>query len=234
MNKDIENYLTAMKIVYSKPKFLEKKVAKLLSEQKIIGWFSGAMEFGPRALGNRSILADPRDNKMQKTLNLKTKFRESFRPFAPIVLEEEASNWFKIKQKSEYMLIVSQITNCTKLNKNDDKKNEIGLKKLGSINSKIPAVTHIDGSARVQTISCDNNPRIYRLLKSFYKLTNCPVLVNTSFNVRGEPIVCSPEDAYLCFMRTNIDYLVLNEFLVAKSDQENWENDDWKNEYVLD
>ena len=168
------------------------------------------MEFGPRALGNRSIIADPRSDKMQKNLNLKIKFRESFRPFAPIVLKEKASKWFIFQGSSPYMLLVSNIKDNKKLR---IKKNYIGLKKLYLKRSIIPAVTHVDYSARIQTLTKDNN-RIYKLLKKFDEITNCPILVNTSFNVKDEPIVCSPLDAYNCFINTGLDILVLGNYII--------------------
>ncbi|MEO5718050.1 MAG: carbamoyltransferase [Chthoniobacterales bacterium] len=195
------------------------QVARLLAEGHVVGWYQGRMEFGPRALGNRSILADPRIETMQETLNLKIKFRESFRPFAPSVLRERVSDYFELEEASPYMLLVAAV-------KSDLRKDDAGkiaeadfIERLKTPRSKIPAVTHVDYSARVQTVSTAENPRFHQLLTEFEKQTGCAVLVNTSFNVRGEPPVCTPEDAYRCFMRTGMDYLVLGNFLVAKAAQ---------------
>jgi carbamoyltransferase len=193
---------------------LLKKVALLISKGMVVGWHQGRMEFGPRALGNRSILADPRLLEMQKKLNLKIKFRESFRPFAPSILKEDCKSWFDLDHESPYMLFCCEV--------NDDKrlmveKNIQGFKKLQQKKSLIPAVTHVDYSARVQTVNFKNNSKYYRLIESFKKITGCPVLVNTSFNIRGEPIVCSPEDSYRCFMSTDIDYLVINNSIMDKT-----------------
>ena len=199
-----------IKYKFNNEKKLISTIANSLSKGKTIGWFQDKMEFGPRALGNRSIIADPRSDKMQKNLNLKIKFRESFRPFAPIVLKEKASKWFIFEGSSPYMLLVSNIKDNKKLR---IKKNYIGLKKLYLKRSIIPAVTHVDYSARIQTLTKDNN-RIYKLLKKFDEITNCPILVNTSFNVKDEPIVCSPFDAYNCFINTGLDILVLGNYII--------------------
>ena len=199
-----------IKYKFNNEKKLISTIANSLSKGKTIGWFQDKMEFGPRALGNRSIIADPRSDKMQKNLNLKIKFRESFRPFAPIVLKEKASKWFIFEGSSPYMLLVSNIKDNKKLR---IKKNYIGLKKLYLKRSIIPAVTHVDYSARIQTLTKDNN-RIYKLLKKFDEITNCPILVNTSFNVKDEPIVCSPLDAYNCFINTGLDILVLGNYII--------------------
>ncbi len=195
------------------------EVARLLAEGHVVGWFQGRMEFGPRALGNRSILADPRIATMQETLNLKIKFRESFRPFAPSVLRERVSEYFELEEASPYMLLVAAVK--SDLRKTDAKSvsDSDFIERLKAPRSTIPAVTHIDYSARVQTVSADENPRFHQLLTEFERQTGCAVLVNTSFNVRGEPPVCTPEDAYHCFMRTGMDYLVLGNFLVAKAAQ---------------
>ncbi|RZS30530.1 carbamoyltransferase [Herbihabitans rhizosphaerae] len=209
------------------------RVAAELEDGKVVGWFQGRMEFGPRALGSRSILGDARDPAMQSTMNQKIKFRESFRPFAPMVLAEAAEEYFRLGQASPYMLIVAQLTD-----KQRHEISEAGLRGLDLLQvgrSTIPAVTHVDYSARVQTVSRDDDPRSYELLKEFESRTGCPVLVNTSFNVRGEPIVATPEDAYRCFMRTNIDILVLGDFLLRKSDQPEWSDDeDWRAAIPLD
>ncbi|MCL4162392.1 UNVERIFIED_CONTAM: hypothetical protein GTU68_039614, partial [Idotea baltica] len=196
---------------------LTGKVAELLVNQNVIGWFQGRMEFGPRALGNRSIIADPRSAEMQTKLNLKIKFRESFRPFAPAVLDSEADKIFDLDCSSPYMMIVANLLNehCTPTTNQEE--NLFGIDKLKIKRSNFPAITHVDYSARIQTVHQSTNPEFHSLLKAFFKKTNCPMLVNTSFNVRGEPIVCSPEDAYRCFMRTNMDYLVINNLLLKKS-----------------
>jgi carbamoyltransferase len=196
-----------------------RDVAHLLSEGKIIGWFQGRMEFGPRALGNRSILADPRCPEMQKKLNLKIKYREGFRPFAPAVLLEEADNYFAIDCPSPYMLLTAPVKESRRLDPGSADVAPDILQRLNSARSDIPAVTHLDYSARLQTVDKATNPLFRELLAAFRKLTNCAVLVNTSFNVRGEPIVCTPEDAWSCFMGTEMDYLVMGNFLIAKTGQ---------------
>jgi carbamoyltransferase len=195
------------------------RVAKLLAEGQIVGWFSGAMEFGPRALGARSILGDPRDPAMQKRMNLKIKFRESFRPFAPAVLAEHVSDWFEIDQPSPYMLLVADVRNEIRIPMTAEQKALFGIDKLNVARSSIPAVTHVDYSARIQTVHAETNPRFHRLIREFQGITGCPVLVNTSFNVRGEPIVCDPVDALRCFANTDIDALVLESHLLLKSEQ---------------
>jgi carbamoyltransferase len=196
-----------------------ESAAKALSEQKTVGWFQGRMEFGPRALGGRSILADPRSSKMQKELNLKIKFRESFRPFAPSILREDLDKWFDVNVDSPYMLLVAEIKNNLQIQITDKDKNLFGIEKLNLKRSTIPAVTHVDYSARIQTVHEDTNPRYYKLIKKFKELTECPILVNTSFNVRGEPIVCSVTDAYNCFMGTNLDILVCEDYILYKDMQ---------------
>jgi len=194
-------------------------VSGLLSEQKVIGWFQGRMEFGPRALGNRSILGDPREPEMQSIMNLKIKFRESFRPFAPAVCEEDMNEYFDWDRKSPYMLFVAEVKKEQRIPPDDEEKALKGIDKLRARRSTIPSVTHLDYTARLQTVNRDQNPRFYALLKRFKDKTGCGVLINTSFNVRGEPIVCSPEDAYKCFMKTGMDYLVMGNFLLDKSAQ---------------
>ncbi len=212
-----------------------KKTAELISEQKIIGWFQGRMEFGPRALGNRSILGDPRSSKTQKEMNLKIKYRESFRPFAPSVLEDKASDFFNIDRPSPYMLITTNIRDNKKVEISTEKEVVSGLDKLKTKRSVVPAITHVDYSARLQTVSKERNERYYELINSFYEITDCPLVVNTSFNVRGEPIVCTPEDAYKCFMRTEMDYLVMGNFVIDKENQKKLENDEnWREKYELD
>lgn len=210
-------------------------VAELIAEQKIIGWFQGRMEFGPRALGNRSILGDPRSEKTQSVMNLKIKYRESFRPFAPSVLRESVAEYFELDDDSSYMLLVAPVQEKIRQQTSEEEQQLFGIDRLNVVRSEIPAVTHVDYSARVQTVSETEHPRYYRLIKAFEQLTGCAVLVNTSFNVRGEPIVCTPEDAYRCFMRTEMDYLVLGNFLLDKRDQKPLTNKaDWQEEFELD
>ena len=193
---------------------LIQEVAKKITEQNVIGWFQGRMEFGPRALGARSIIADARNPENWKRVNLKIKFRESFRPFAPTVLEERTAEYFEFDRPSPYMLFVAQVR--------EDKR-------------VVPAITHVDGSARLQTISREDHPLYYDLIKEFDRQTGCPVIINTSFNVRGEPIVCTPQDAYRCFMRTEMDYLVMGSFLLDKKQMKPVDGDtEWKKAYALD
>ena len=211
------------------------RVAELLAGEKVIGWFDGRMEFGPRALGARSILGDPRSPRMQAQMNLKIKFREGFRPFAPSVLRERVREYFELDTDSPYMLLVAPVTPSRQIPMTDEQQRLWGIDQLNVVRSDIPAVTHIDYSARVQTVSRDTNPNYYDLITEFERLTGCAVLVNTSFNVRGEPIVCSPADAYRCFMRTHIDYLVLGPFLLDKTRQPEWkESAEWQREFQLD
>ncbi|WP_416482793.1 carbamoyltransferase [Streptomyces sp. CL12] len=208
---------------------LVERVAAELAGGRVVGWFQGRMEFGPRALGNRSILADPRDPAMQSTLNLRTKFRESFRPFAPAVLAEDAKDWFDLPQESPYMLLTAQVAAARRRECSAAAEQLTGLDLLRVPRSTVPAVTHVDGSARVQTVTAEHNPRFHALLTAFRDRTGCPVLVNTSFNVRGEPIVRDPAEAYACFMRTRIDLLVLGDRLLEKRDQPGWEEEgDWR------
>jgi carbamoyltransferase len=194
-------------------------VATALAREKVVGWFQGRMEFGPRSLGNRSILGDARSPRMQRVMNLKVKYRESFRPFAPAVLREHVKDWFELDEDSPYMLLVADVQPRLRRRLTEEEQGLDGLEKLGVIRSEIPAVTHVDGSARIQTVHEDTNPRFHRLLCEFYAKTGCPVLVNTSFNVRDEPIVCTPEDAYRCFMGTEMDVLVLDDLVLWKSEQ---------------
>ena len=232
----IEEKLKSLKANYKK-KFSDEifqTTAKKLSEGKIVGWFQGRMEFGPRALGARSILADPRSEKMQKDLNIKIKYRESFRPFAPAVLREDLEEWFQIDCDSPYMLLVSEIKTDKQISMSEENKNLFGIDKLNIKRSIIPAVTHVDYSARIQTVHKETNPKFHRLISEFKKITNCPVLVNTSFNVRGEPIVCSIEDAYKCFMGTNLDILVIEDFLLFKEDQNKDILKDYKSKFEPD
>ena len=208
--------------------------AKALSEEKIVGWFQDRMEFGPRSLGNRSIIADPRSEKMQKNLNLKVKYRESFRPFAPAVLIEKVSEWFDINCESPYMLLVADVKKSKQLQMTNEQKNLFGIDKLNIKRSNIPSVTHVDYSARIQTVHKETNLKFYKLITEFEKNTNCPVLVNTSFNIRGEPIVCSVKDAFNCFMGTELDVLVCNNFILYKIDQNNNLYEQYNNKYELD
>ena len=232
----IENKLKELKAVFKKKNSKEiiSITAKELSNSKTVGWFQGRMEFGPRALGGRSILADPRSEKMQKELNLKIKFRESFRPFAPSVLREDVSEWFDLNYDSPYMLLVADVNKAKQVKMSDTDKSLFGIDKLNIKRSSIPAITHVDYSARIQTVHKETNPRYYDLLKEFKKNTNCSVLVNTSFNVRGEPIVCSIEDAFNCFMGTNLDVLVIEDFILFKEEQDKSLLKDYKNKFELD
>jgi carbamoyltransferase len=214
---------------------LSVQVARLLSEEKVVGWFHGRMEFGPRALGARSILGDPRSPKTQSVMNLKIKYRESFRPFAPSVLREHVHEYFDIDADSPYMLLVAPVKEERRIAMSKDEEGLFGIDKLNVPRSDMPAVTHVDYSARIQTVSREDNAAYYDLIKAFHSLTGYPVVVNTSFNVRGEPIVNTPEEAYRCFMRTGMDYLVLGNFLLEKTVQPNWqEAGDWKEEFELD
>ena len=210
------------------------KTAQFLSEEKAIGWFQGRMEFGPRALGGRSILGDPRSDKMQKNLNLKVKYRESFRPFAPSVLREDLSTWFDMTVDSPYMLLVSNINTDKKIEMSEEQKNLFGIDKLNIKRSEIPAVTHVDYSARIQTVTKDTNSRYYDLISKFKEKTGCPLVVNTSFNVRGEPIVNSPTDAFNCFMGTELDYLVIGNCILEKSKQDPNLKKKYTEEFELD
>ena len=210
------------------------KTAELLSKEKAIGWFQGRMEFGPRALGGRSILGDPRSDQMQKNLNLKVKFRESFRPFAPSVLKDDLSEWFNMTVDSPYMLLVANIKPNKKIEMTSEQKKLFGIEKLNIKRSEIPAVTHVDYSARVQTVSKINNNRYYDLISKFKEKTGCPVIVNTSFNVRGEPIVNTPIDAYNCFMGTDLDYLVIGNCILDKLKQDPSLKKDYSKEFELD
>ncbi|WP_337866194.1 carbamoyltransferase [Ignavibacterium sp.] len=214
---------------------LIKIVADLIADEKVIGWFDGRMEFGPRALGARSIIGDARSPKMQATMNIKIKFREGFRPFAPSVLYEKVSEYFEIDKESPYMLLVADVNKERRRKMTNEEEKLWGIEKLNVVRSDIPAITHVDYSARLQTVHKETNPRYYKLIEQFEKNTSYAVIINTSFNVRGEPIVCTPEDAYKCFMRTNIDYLVLGNYLLAKEDQTPLKEDiDWRKQFQLD
>jgi carbamoyltransferase len=234
---EIERYLRSTGAVYQRldREPLLERTAALLADEKIVGWFDGRMEFGPRALGSRSILGDPRSPRMQADMNIKIKFREGFRPFAPSVLRERVADYFELDEDSPYMLLVAPVKRERQIPMTGDQQNLWGIAQLNIVRSDIPAVTHIDYSARVQTVTRDTNANYYDLIKTFERHTGCGVVVNTSFNVRGEPIVCSPADAYRCFMRTHIDALVLYPFILEKAAQPEWkETDAWKQEFQLD
>ncbi|MBE8986718.1 carbamoyltransferase [Nostoc sp. LEGE 12450] len=234
---EIQDYLQSVNAPYQylEDDKLMPELAEILEQGNVVGWFSGRMEFGPRALGGRSIIGDPRNPKMQSVMNLKIKYRESFRPFAPSVLAEQVSNYFELESPSPYMLLVAPIKAELRISMTTEQEELFGIDKLNVKRSQIPAITHVDYSARIQTVHQQTNPRYYELLRHFQAKTGCAVLVNTSFNVRGEPIVCTPEDAYRCFMRTEMDYLVLENFLIAKSNQPQIQKDEsWKTEFELD
>jgi len=234
----IEVFLKNENIAYKKLEgdALTDTVAECLATENVVGWFQGRMEYGPRALGARSILGDPRSRQMQSVLNLKIKFRESFRPFAPSVKADKASDYFDLRGKaSPYMLQVAYVRKEHLLDLSPEEKALKGFERLKTIRSIIPAITHVDNSARIQTVEREDNPRYYKLIEAFERKTGCSVVINTSFNVRGEPIVCTPEEAYTCFMRTNMDYLCIGSFLLDKKEQKEWaEKDDWKQEFELD
>jgi len=234
---EIKIFLDSKKIPYRQlgETLLAKTVSSDLQKGKVVGWFQGPMEFGPRALGGRSIIGDPRNPKMQSTMNLKIKFRESFRPFAPSVLAEKVNKWFEMETESPYMLMVAEVRKDKRLSITKEQSKLFGIDLLNIPRSIIPAITHVDYSARIQTVHKNTNKRYYDLIKEFEKETQCAVLINTSFNVRGEPIVCTPEQAYRCFMRTEMDTLVLENFIIDKKDQKQLEGDsNWKEEFALD
>lgn len=236
-DEQIENFLIEKKAPFEKLKTtnIPGRIAKLIDAQKVIGWFQGRMEFGPRALGSRSILGDARSEEMQRIMNLKIKFRESFRPFAPSVLAEHVSEYFEIDRESPYMLLVAPITESKRLKLSVKDQAKTGIEKINVKRSVIPAVTHVDFSARIQTVDQKKNGLYYEMIKAFYELTGCPVIINTSFNVRGEPIVCTPEDAYTCFMRTQMDFLIMGNYLLDKKNQPAWhEETDWRQQFELD
>ena len=211
------------------------RLATLLGDENVVGWVQGRMEFGPRALGGRSILGDPRSARMQSTMNLKIKYRESFRPFAPAVLAHRVGDYFEQEGPSPYMLIVAPVREELRIPLTAGQEQLFGVEKLKLKRSTLPAITHVDYSARVQTVHPETNPRFHQLLTEFDAQTGCGVLVNTSFNVRGEPIVCTPADAYRCFMRTEMDYLVVENFLLDKREQpEPADKTDWRTEFALD
>ena len=235
-NNEIKRTLDKLRIRYefiNTDKIFNKTI-KLIIQGKTVGWFQGRMEFGPRALGHRSIIGDPRSKKMQKIMNLKIKFRESFRPFAPSILEEDSKEWFNISCKSPYMLFVAQLNQSKRVNLKPGQKNLKGLRLLYVNRSVIPAVTHVDYSARLQTVNKKYNTEFYKLIKKFKQLTKCPLLINTSFNVRGEPIVCSPKDAIECFMSTNLDALVIENYFILKQEQDKKLKSIYVREFELD
>ena len=234
---EIEAFLRTRELPYRKYKCeeLPEVVARLLSEGKIIGLHQGRMEFGPRALGARSIIGDPRSSEMQSVMNLKIKYRESFRPFAPSVLREHVADWFELDYDSPYMMLVADVAAERRREMSEEEKGLFGISKLNIKRSEIPAVTHVDYSARIQTVRRETNPLYWEIIEAFRQKTGCPVIVNTSFNVRGEPIVCTPEDSYRCFMRTEMDYLVLETCVLDKKDQPEFaEKRDWRREFRLD
>lgn len=236
-NDEIRKQLDASGAIYQEldDTALLPKLADILASEHVVGWFQGRMEFGPRALGGRSIIGDPRSTKMQSVMNLKIKYRESFRPFAPSVLAEDVSDYFLHDCPSPYMLMVAPITEAIRIPMTAEQESLFGIEKLNVPRSALPAITHVDYSARIQTVHEKTNPRYHGLISSFKEKTGCGVLINTSFNVRGEPIVCTPEDAYRCFMRTEMDYLVVENFLMEKSQQPEIEKDDsWMSEFELD
>ena len=214
---------------------LVRRLAALLANEQVIGFFNGRMEFGPRALGARSIIGDARSPRMQAQMNLKIKFREGFRPFAPSVLRERLTDWFELDCDSPYMLLVAPVKRERQVPMTDAQLRLWGIDQLNVVRSDVPAITHIDYSARIQTVTRGTNPNYYDVIAEFERLTGCAVIVNTSFNVRGEPIVCTPDDAYRCFMRTHIDYLVLWPFILDKTAQPAWkETGDWRTQFQLD
>jgi len=236
-NDEIRRELEACAAVYHEmpQEQLLPTVAELLAQEKVIGWFQDRMEFGPRALGSRSILGDARSTSMQSKMNLKIKFRESFRPFAPSVMREHVGEYFEMDCDSPYMLLVAPVRKERRLKISAEQEKLFGIAKLNVPRSDIPAVTHVDYSARIQTVSREQHPTFYKLLAAFYQKTGCPVVVNTSFNVRGEPIVCTPKDAYTCFMRTEMDCLAIGNFLLFKEEQPKWKDkEDWRKKFELD
>jgi len=235
--EEIEKTLGLFRAVYHRLEREEllDRTAKALASNAVVGWFNGRMEFGPRALGSRSIIGDPRSPEMQAKMNIKIKFRESFRPFAPSVLDHKSAKYFELDAESPYMLLVAPVRESRRIPMTDEQEKLFGIDKLNVPRSDLPAITHVDYSARVQTVSRDRSPDYFDLITRFEHYTGCPVIVNTSFNVRGEPIVCTPKDAYVCFMRTDMDYLVLGPYLLSKTEQPAFaEEGDWRNEFELD
>ncbi|MBI5056300.1 MAG: carbamoyltransferase [Nitrospirae bacterium] len=233
----LSDYLNKNRIPFIKltDDVIPEKIADLIAQENVVGWFQGRMEFGPRALGGRSIIGDARSTKMQEVMNLKIKFRESFRPFAPSVIREKVSDYFELDRESPYMLLVAPVKKELRREMTEEEQKLFGLDKLHVSRSNIPAITHVDYSARIQTVDKETNPLYHKMISRFYDKYGCAVIINTSFNVRGEPIVCTPEDAYRCFMRTNMDYLIMGNYLLDKKDQKPLEKDtDWQKEFELD
>lgn len=236
-NSHIQGYLKKNNIPFVELNFddVPEKIADIIADEKVVGWFQGRMEFGPRALGGRSIIGDARSPKMQETMNLKIKFRESFRPFAPSIARERVSDYFNMDGDSPYMLLVAPVKEEIRLTMTEEEQSLFGMDKLHVSRSSIPAITHVDYSARVQTVDGKFNSQYHKMIKKFDEKHGCPVIINTSFNVRGEPIVCTPKDAFLCFMRTNMDYLIMENCLLVKEDQKPLDDDiDWQKEFELD
>jgi carbamoyltransferase len=235
--EEIEQFLKSNNYPYTKYRRqdLPQAVADLLASEKVVGLHQGRMEFGPRALGGRSIIGDARSSKMQSVMNLKIKYRESFRPFAPSVLREYVADWFDLDTESPYMLLVADVAEKRCRMMTTEEERLWGIDKLNVVRSEIPAVTHVDYSARIQTVRRDVNPLYWEIIEAFRQQTGCAVIVNTSFNVRGEPIVCTPEDSYRCFMRTEMDALVLETCVLEKKDQPQFKDQtDWRKEFSLD
>ena len=233
---DIEEKLTDLGAkfeTFNLDELINKTVSSIINGDAV-GWFQGRMEFGPRALGSRSILGDPRSEKMQKNLNLKVKYRESFRPFAPSILEDDLENWFDIKIDSPYMLMVGNVSKNKSFNMSEEEKKLFGIEKLNTKRSEIPAVTHVDYSARIQTVNFERNKLYYKLISEFKKKTGCPILINTSFNIRGEPIVCTPAEAFKCFMGTEMDTLVIGNCFLKKDNQNKNLLTNYRNQFELD
>jgi carbamoyltransferase len=233
---EVADFCDALKLPYERLEDgeLERRVAQLIDEQNVVGLFQGRMEFGPRALGNRSIIGDARSPRMQSVLNLKIKYRESFRPFAPSCLEERIGDYFEIDTPSPYMLLVAQVQQerCKPV---EGAPIQDVITKVNQVRSDVPAITHVDYSARIQSVNRETNPRYWRIIKAFEERSGEGIIINTSFNVRGEPIVCTPWDAYRCFMRTEMDYLAMGNLLLAKTEQPDWDEDDsWRQEFPLD
>jgi carbamoyltransferase len=235
---EIKSYLDSVGAVYSHiadEDELVDRVSGELASDKVVGWHYDRMEFGPRSLGHRSIIGDPRSQEMQSTMNLKIKYRESFRPFAPSVLAERVSEWYELDGISPYMLLVAPVKKSKQIKMSQEQEKLFGIEKLNIPRSEIPAVTHVDYSARIQTVHKETNPRYHKLISKFEEKTGCATIVNTSFNVRGEPIVCTPEDSYRCFMRTEMDTLVIDNYILHKKDQPNFEDKgNWREEFELD
>ena len=235
-DKEIETELTACGAKFKRLAEDEmiEEIASALADEKAVGWMQGRMEYGPRALGGRSIIADPRSPIMQKQLNLKVKYRESFRPFAPSVLREDVSDWFKHEKDSPYMLLVADVQNKKRRTMTEEEEALFGIDKLNVPRSSVPAITHVDYSARIQTVHADTNPKYHSVISKFKEKTGCPLVVNTSFNVRGEPIICTPTDAFKCFMGTEMDVLAVGNFVLYKEKQDEALKENYEERYELD